>query len=376
MRTAALCFTFGGAAFLAGCGMPAAPQPPSLKLPEPVRDLAASRTGDEVSFSWTMPKRDTSKVTLKADASVAARVCRSEGAASGCTTAANLAFPPGAHATFTEALPVSLTTGAPRALRYFVELTNRRGRSAGPSNAATVLAGEAPAPVSSLSAEVRKDGIVLRWTPGPSEPFETTVRLERTLLTLPTKSEAKRAQGPLAPPAEPLRQNLLVPAEGIHGRTIDKTIRFGETYAYRAQRIARLAVEGKTLELDGPFSPPLRVEAQDVFPPAVPTDLAAVATPAGNGAGESIDLSWQPVTESNLAGYAVYRREAAAEGQPANSWQRISGAQPVVGPGYHDPDVQPGHTYEYAVTATGQNGHESEKSEPANEAAPQQENTQ
>jgi len=366
LRAIALGGAFCCAAFVSGCGMPAAPQPPSLKLPEPVRDLTASRAGNDVSLAWTMPKRDTSKVMLKADETVAARVCRSEGAASGCATVVNLVFAPGAHATFTETLLAELATGAPRPLRYFIELSNRRGRTAGPSNAATVLAGQAPAPVSSLSAEVRKDGVVLRWAPGPPEPYETTIRLERTLLTPPAKS----TQGPLASPAEPTQQNFLVPAGGVHGRAIDKSIRFGETYEYRAQRIAPLTVEGKMLELDGPFSAPVRVEAQDVFPPAVPTGLAAVATPAMNGAGPSIDLSWQPDTEPELAGYAVSRREAASEGQPPAAWQRISGAQPVPGPGYHDPNVEPGHTYQYAVSAVGQNGRESENSAPAEETVP------
>ena len=52
--------------------------------------------------------------------------------------------------------PPTLANGAPRPLSYFVELRNRNGRSAGLSNAAVVLAGEAPPPVSNLTAELRK----------------------------------------------------------------------------------------------------------------------------------------------------------------------------------------------------------------------------
>src|SRR5438874_3696192 len=46
-------------AFLAGCGTPGAPQPPSLHLPEPVRDLRASRKGDKVTLTWTQPSETT-----------------------------------------------------------------------------------------------------------------------------------------------------------------------------------------------------------------------------------------------------------------------------------------------------------------------------
>jgi len=95
---------------------------------------------------------------------------------------------------------------------------------------------------------------------------------------------------------------------------------------------------------------------------SVPEGLAAVAVP---GASPSIDLSWQPDTESWLAGYAVYRREGSGE------WRKVSGEQPVTGPGFHDANVQAGHSYEYAVTALGTNSRESARSNPAQESVPE-----
>jgi len=366
-RPLAFLGALGVSALLSGCGLPGAPQPPSLNLPDPVTDLAAARSGNRVSLTWTMPRRDTDKVLLEQN--IAVRVCRRLSAAEPCATAGNLMLAPAASWTFSETLPPDLATGSPRALTYFVELANSRGRSAGLSNGATVVAGESPAAVTDLGAEVRKEGVVLRWTPGPPEPFDTVVRLRRTLLTTPAAkpqqaSQNSAAEGILAPPPEPAEQNLLVESSAVHGRALDTNIHFGETYAYRAQRVARLTIDGKTLELDGPLSAPVRIEASDVFSPAVPTALAAVATPAENGAPPSIDLSWQPDTEPDLAGYVVYRRE------PAGEWLRISPAQPVVGPGFHDANVQPGHTYEYAVSASGQNGHESARSAPTQETVP------
>jgi len=348
----------GLAAAFSGCGTPAAPMPPSLNLPDRVTDLAAVRAGNQVALTWTMPRKNTDKLLLKADVTV--RVCR-QLSTSGCDPAgAEFLLTAGADATFTDTLPTPLYAGAPRPLSYFVELKNRNGRSAGLSNAAVVLAGEAPVPVTGLTAEVRKSGVVLRWTPGSQGQ---AIRLQRKLLNPPP---AKPKEGLLAPPPEPVEQSLLVEAAAGRppDRALDKDIRFGQTYEYRAQRVARVPLNGQTIELAGEFSPPIRVDAQDIFPPAVPLGLAAVATAQGNGAETAIDLSWQPGTEANLAGYAVYRREGSG------TVQRISPPQPVVGPAFHDTQVQPGHTYTYAVAAIDQLGHESARSAEASETVP------
>jgi hypothetical protein len=354
---------------LAGCGTPAAPQPPSLNLPFPVTDLAASRAGNQVTLHWTMPKKNTDKLLLKGN--VPAFVCRSTGSAAGgnCVVAGSeLPFAPGAEGSFTETLPAELAAGAPRALSYFVELKNGNGRSVGLSNAAVVLAGEAPTPVTNLSAEVRKTGVVLRWSPlGNAAQESSVIRLHRKLLTPPPAKPAQ--QGLLTPQPEPVEQSLLVNTcspEAWKGGcyALDNSIRFGQVYEYSAQRVARITVEGKTLELAGALSAPVRVEAQDIFPPAVPTGLAAVATIGGNGAGNAIDLSWQPVTDTDLAGYVVYRREGDG------GWQRISPAGPMVAPAFHDSQVQPGHSYRYAVSSVDQGGHESARSLETEESVP------
>jgi hypothetical protein len=340
-----------------GCGTPGAPQPPSLNLPQTVTDLSANRAGDRVTLTWTCPKKNTDKLAIKGG--ITARVCRREGSVT-CADAGSLTELPGATGTFTETLPDPLASGIPRELHYFVELRNKAGRSAGQSNAATVLAGAPPVPVQGFNAEMRKEGVVLRWKEAGEDGG---VRLQRTLLTPPA---TKPKEGIATPPPEPTEQSLWVEAGSGSGRTLDKDIRFGETYAYRAQRVLRVTVDGKTLELAGELSPSVRVETNDVFPPAIPTGLAAVASLGENGGETAIDLSWLPDTEADVAGYVVYRREGAV------AWQRISPAEPVVGPAFHDAHVEPGHTYAYAVSAVDQGGHESARSEEADESVPHQ----
>ena len=282
------------------------------------------------------------------------RICRNESAAAGCSAAATLQVAADAAGEFTDTLPPGLAEDAPRVITYFVELDNRKGRTAGLSNGAQVLAGEAPAAVDGLAAEMRRDGVLLRWAPAPPDAAPVAVRLVRKLVSTPAPAAAKSTQGALAPRPEPLERTLLVEPGPQLGRALDGSIQFGETYEYRAQRVARVTVNGETLELAGPLSVAVRIAAVNVFAPAVPRGLAAVATAGAEGAGPAIDLT----------GYFVYRREA---GQPESNWQRISPAQPVAAPDYHDANVQPGHTYMYAVSAVDQQGHESARSAEAEE---------
>jgi hypothetical protein len=364
--------TFCGLASLAiltGCGTPGAPQPPSLKLPEQVEDLSAVRAGQMVTLHWTSPKKTTDHLPIKGNVPV--QVCWRLGKA-GCQAAGQTTVVPGAAGEFSAALPAELTSGEARAVSYFVELKSPRGRSAGLSNEAPILAGAAPAAVTGLSAEVRADGVALHWTSAGTTP----VRLHRRLLedaasaaSKKTKEQGKTKNGLTTPSPEPVDRDLLVDTASRADGALDATARFGARYDYSAQRVDRVTLkDGKTLELAGENSVPVRVDVVDNFPPAVPKELVAVAA----AAEKTIDLSWQPDTESDLAGYIVYRTGSgeAADGNGVSDWMRISGPQPVTTAAYRDTAVEPGHTYRYSVSAIDLTGHESKRSVEARESLP------
>ena len=332
---------------LAGCGLVAAPQPPSLKLPQPVTDLTAQRTGDQVTLRWTMPKRATDKVLLAGDQN--AQVCRRVGSGP-CTIAGTLHAAPDKPATFTDRLPAALTTGAPRPLIYTVQLQNRAGRTAGPSNTAITATCAAPPSIANLQAHAQPDGIVLTWTP---ESVPATIRIERKLVdkTTPQKSS------PLPP------EQTLEFSGPDEGRVFDRDAALDHTYTYTAQRIAKLTLQSKSVEVASPPGDSITVDARDVFAPATPSGLQAVADTEAH----SIDISWQPDTETDLSGYTVYRRDAGTTAEPA----RISPpAQPEAS--FRDTTAQPGHTYEYSVSAIDHDGNESPRSPEVEESLPQQ----
>jgi len=335
---------------MAGCGLAAAPQPPSLKLPEPVTDLTVQRTGNQVELHWTMPKRDTDKVLLAGEQKT--RICR-QVEKEPCVIAGTASFAPQAAAAYTDHLPAGLSSGPARLLTYTVILLNHAGRSAGPSNAAVTAAGSAPPQVVNLRAEARTDGVVLSWT---AEGGEETVRIDRKLVEA---AGAKKRQSSAQTPQE---QTLEYSGKD-EGRVLDHDAALDHTYTYTAQRIVKLTLEGQPVEVAGAPGETITIDARDVFPPAVPQGLEAVADPEA----KAIDLSWQPDTEADLAGYVVYRREAGSGAPPA----RISPAA-LAAPSFHDAAVTPGHSYEYSVSAVDHDGNESARSAEVEEALPQQ----
>jgi len=360
---------------LSGCGTPGAPQPPSLRLPEPVNDLTAARAGNSVTLTWTMPRKSTDHLPLKGQipVSICWRDARED--KGDCQPSGQASEAPEAKVEFKAPLPGALSTGKPRPVSLFVELKSPKGRSAGLSNPAVILAGTAPGPVVGLTAQVRADGVALHWTASESGTQTTLVRLHRKLLT-PPASAAKPANAPaegkpgtVKPAAEPALRDLLVdPQSGGQGSgAIDKTARFGQVYEYTAQRLIRVSLSGAErngdeIDLPGEISAPVRVATVDTFPPAVPQGLVAVYVPEE----KTIDLSWEPNTEEDLAGYIVYR----AGPESGAGWQRISGPQPLTGAAYRDASAEPGRSYRYAVSAIDQLGHESDRSAKAAESVP------
>jgi hypothetical protein len=367
MKVLWLAVGLAAAGVVAGCGLAANPEPPTLWLPAPAKDLAATRVGDEVHLHWTMPKNTTDKVALKGNQR--AHFCWAAAGASGagsgktaagldakaCRAAGDGMFAPGKPAEATVQMPGELKAGAPRAVEFFVELQNHAGKTAGASNTAWVVAGAAPAGVTGLALETRAEGVVVRWTPD-APGAAMTMRLHRDLMkeagAAPANAPKTDAAMGAAPPEE---QTLEVALEKTDpGGAVDRDAPLDHAWKYWAERVVRVEADGHALEIAGAPSAAVTIEAKDVFPPAVPAGLTVVV----DGQAKAMALSWAPDTDADLAGYVVYRKDATASGD----WERISGKAPVVAPSFSDATVVVGHQYAYAVSAVDRDGNESRKS--------------
>lgn len=354
MRT--LVATFAAALLLAGCGVPGAPLPPSLDLPQPPADLQATRKGDKVTLTWTAPAKTTDGALVKHVGEI--KVCRSlQPVMDACAEAVGDLqpgfFKPGAEGSYVHTLAPDQQSEA--FATYAVEVLNARGRSAGLSNQVRVpLARTFPAP--QVSGRVTPDGPEIRWRPmqGCFAP-DCVFRVRRRLKDDPSAKEAVLTD------VEDRRADAR-PDVDYDLKFTDQLAEWEKTYIYRATPITRVQQSSGAVEVEGEDSAPVEVFAHDSFPPAAPSGVQAVYS--GLAQQKFIDLTWAPNTDPDLAGYQVYRREEGGE------LRKIS-TEVVKTPAFRDADTQPGRTYYYAVTAVDLRGNEGAKSPEASERVPQ-----
>ncbi|MDE1176849.1 MAG: hypothetical protein PW789_09605 [Edaphobacter sp.] len=360
------------AAFTIACASPLPPKPPSLHLVKIPNDVTAERVGNEVHLHWTTPERTTD--SLKDPAPLTAELCRETGAPPArihtlppCTIVARTPVKPG-PSTIADVLPASLTADPVTVLRYRLRILNPNNRTAGDTPVILAPAGAAPTPVAGLHASAARAGAVIEWQPTPTPSIVELVREH----TDPKPAAKPKAQGktPAAPnlnkDEEPVEIRLRSADPRTHpdaadpGGTVDSSATRGASYTYRAQRLRTVLLEGKTFELRSDFSAPVALRNVDTFPPAIPTGLASV--PSASNGHPAIDLSWQPVADSDLKGYNVYRSDASG------SFNRLN-AELLDAPGYSDATVTTGASYRYRVTAVDSSGNESKPSSEIDETA-------
>jgi hypothetical protein len=364
------------------CAQTGQPLPPSLELPKPPIDLRASRKGNRVTLTWSEPTLTTDRQSVRYLGPT--QICRTtESEITVCgSPAATLPAPPNAarkHAprhptsqksdsphpppqTYTDTLSAAMQQQNPSAeVTYAVEVLNPDSRGAGLSNRIHVPAIAILPPPNDLSADLTGDGVVLTWTSAGESQNIPTASIANSATNAPSlqlryriyrhdESTGKDAIAGEVPVAEPGPTHFT-----------DSGFEWEKTYLYRITSVSIIKRPDSEVQVEGDDTPPVRVVANDVFPPTVPTGLQAAFS--GEGQKPFIDVIWAPVTNADLAGYNVFRSEDGGTAVKLNSELVKSAA-------YRDFAVTPGKNYSYTVSAVDVRGNESQRSEQTSEPVP------
>lgn len=347
-------------ATLTGCGVPGAPLPPSADIPKFVGDLKAVRKGDTVTLSWTTPTETTDgELIRKPGKMLVQRALNGRNITElKFQTIAETPLEPtlkkerGEEATAKDTLNDSLRTGGAEFAVYLVLAQGNNGRSNGlPNRASIPLVQNAPPPTN-VTAQPVPAGIQIKWDeaalPANSSPLQTQY--------------AYRIMRRLQGSNEPVMVKQLA-ANSADRQFIDTGIEWEKNYQYWITPLTLWQSESRKGEVEGDDSTVIDVMAHDSFPPAAPISVQAVYSPVQPN--PFIDLTWTPNTESDLAGYNIYRRSANTPLAKINT-------ELVKTPRYPDPGIQAGDQYFYSVTAVDLRGNESPRSEETSESVPKQ----
>jgi hypothetical protein len=337
------------------CGKKGPLLPPILRAPQAVQDLILSQRGTLVLLSWTNPaayvdgnpldqvseveiwllredktqKSPDDKLTAEAFEQKASLLSRIRAAEFPSLRREKAAATP--LLTY-ELSPESGDFGR-TVLTFALRVRDERQRSSEFSAPVSFEIRIPPPPPENLRATVFVDNIAIRWDPAPADAASPAAP-EPSGYNI-YRSEAR---------SSPTRLND-EPVRDVEFQ--DKVFSFGRTYRYSVRSV----VPGSPPFVESEESSPIEVEARDVFPPAAPAGLTAIA---GSG---FIALSWEANAESDLVGYRVWRR-----GENETEFVLLQEMGPTLN-SYSDSAVEKNKRYVYAITAFDDAGNESQKSD-------------
>jgi hypothetical protein len=347
--------------FLAGCGAPGEPVPPSPPVPVAIKDLAAHQLGDGVQLSFTLPSNSISGQKLAAPPAI--EILRGGVIPGGPadTKSFRVVYTiPGAlvdnyrvdgRVFFTDPIAPEETKSHPGgAVAYAVRTRASQKRASADSNDVSLRVFPVPAPIASVEARVTELAIELTW-PAPAataagEPVTAITGYK--IYRAETHPAAAALPGQDLPQGKPESHAALL-ASSETNTYRDSSMVFDHTYVYLVRSV--IQVEGQ--ELESSDSMPVTVTPRDTFPPAAPQGLVAALLPGPAPGTALVDLSWSISLETDLAGYHVYRSE-----QEGTRGQLVA-PDLLPTPAVRDTSVEPGHRYWYTVTAVDRAGTES-----------------
>jgi hypothetical protein len=364
-------------AFVFGCGSPNTPIPRHPTVPVPVGDLSARQVGDTMILNFTLPTTSTDLQPLMDIPSVEVYRNTPQTAA----PAAKSRSKNKSTARLVDTIPsemieqyrrtgriefpdklnaIDLSAESGTDLTYTVRTRVSRGKASADSNAVTARVYPPPATVQGLRVTLTETALVLDWSAaqaqaeaGGAKPAGFHVYRAEVDPTTAEAAVINPSQAKLIAPEELLAQTTATEYR-------DMSFQFGHAYWYGVRAVEQFG----SATIESADSNPAVLTAKDIFPPAAPRDLEAVTVATTKEAPVSVELTWTINTESDLAGYSVYRSE-----NPEMPGQKLNSELLLV-PTFRDISVVPGKSYSYRVGAVDQSGNESPLSSPVEAQVP------
>ena len=359
---------------LYGCAAPGEPLERKPPTPDPVTDLNASQSGNNVILTFTLPRDSVERREIQKPISV--NVYRNfepvpPANSSTVVAPANptllLTIPPAmvdryvvqGRVRFVDSLRAEDFSAAGSEAVYLVRTFVSPKKLSTSSDVAALAVYPPTNPIADLKTAYSRSGVTLSWTP----PEKTLIGAAPNIAFYRVfRAEMESSQNAGANPAATSNMEAFNPkvpfariAEAASPPYTDTQTELGKTYVYSVRSVAQYP--GVQIEsLDSNFA---TITPKDVFPPPAPQDLVAAFVPAAGGTAAYLDLSWSISAATDIAGYNVYRsEEASGPGTRVNS-------ELLLTPAFRDMNAVPGRIYSYTVTAIDRSGNESLASPPA-----------
>ena len=307
---------------LPGCAYIGSPYPPLVNIPAPVADLSAVQRAARIIVHYSLPTLTTEGMAIKSPLQLDLRIGPAKTPPDQFQT-----LPEGAVAKGFVTSEIRTADWTGKDVTIAVRTIGANGKHSAWAELENLPIVPPPPQPAAIKVLATAEGVRVTWE-GPPGDF----RIYRQTGDDPVFLRQADVQQP---------------------DWTDHTIEYGKHYVYTVQRFVKLA-GGKEAESDP--SPEAGITPEDTFPPALPSGLRASPAPA------SVELSWERNTESDLAGYRIYR--AVADGPLV----RIAEVSQI--PTYSDHAVEHGKSYRYAISAYDQTGNESPRTAAADVSVP------
>ncbi|MGH9698383.1 MAG: fibronectin type III domain-containing protein [Candidatus Acidiferrales bacterium] len=365
----------------AGCASPGEPLERRPPVPTAVSDLAAHQSGNNVILTFTLPTETTQHLALAhspeieiyrtfAPVSSPTPLATQAGKTAGGTPTLFLTIPSAMvaqyvaqnHVRYEDALkPEDFAQNRELQAVYMVRTRASEKRASADSNLAALSIFPSALPIADARARVTHAAIILDWTPPQKTLAGSAVSLagyrmyrgEADASVPESAGETPKLKSPLAPIGD----------AGSSANTFsDYNFEFGNTYVYSVRSLVQYS--GETLE--SADSNWVVVKPRDTFPPSVPQGLIVTMAPEQGQTPAHLELSWAINSETDIAGYNVYRSE-----QEGTAGTRLN-TEVLLTPAFRDMNAVPGRLYFYSVTAVDRTGNESAASAAVSGSVPPQ----